>query len=46
MNVYVWYDVVSMFMNDMEWWLRLNIFRKGDIRVLIVKMCFLWGFDQ
>jgi len=45
MNVYARYDVVSMFVNDMEWWLRHSIFRKGDTHVEIVRMCIVWGFD-
>jgi len=39
MNVYVWYDLVEMFVNNMGWWSRHTIFRKGDIRVEIVRMC-------
>jgi len=30
MDVYVWYDVVEMFLNDMEWWSTRRIFRKRD----------------
>jgi len=30
MNVYICYDVVLMFMNDMKWWLRHGILRKED----------------
>jgi len=41
MNVYVWY-VVSMFVNDIKWWSRHNIFRKGDTRVEIIRMCIIW----
>jgi len=45
MNVNVWYDEVSIFMNNMEWWLRYSIFRKGDTCVEIVRMWIVWGFD-
>jgi len=45
MNIYVWYNVVSMFVNNMEWWLRHDIFKKGDIRVEIVRICIVWRFD-
>jgi len=44
MNVYVWYDVVSLFMNDVVCD-RDNIFRKGDTHVEIIRMCIVWGFD-
>jgi len=37
MNVYVWYDVISIFVKDMKWWSRYNIFRKGDTSVEIVE---------
>ena len=45
MDVYVWYDVLSMFVNDMKWWSRYSIFKKANTRVVIVRMCFVWGFD-
>jgi len=44
MNIYVLYNVISMFVNDREWWSR-HIFKKGDPRVEIVRMCFIWRFD-
>jgi len=44
LNVYVWYDVVWMFVNDMERWSRHGIFRKGDTCIEIVRMCIVWGF--
>ena len=44
-NIYVWYDLASMFVNDMEWQSRHSIFRKGDIGVEIVRMCIAWRFD-
>jgi len=43
-NVYVWYDIVSMFVNDVVCD-RDSIFRKGDTRVEIIRMCIVWGFD-
>jgi len=43
MNVYEWYDVVSMFVNDVVCD-RDSIFRKGDTRVEIIRMCIVWGF--
>jgi len=42
MNVYGWYDAVSMFVNDIEWWSRHSIFRRGDI-VLRLLGCVLFG---
>jgi len=42
MNVYGWYDALSMFVNDMEWWSRHNIFRKGDIMLRLLG-CALFG---
>jgi len=45
MNFYVWYDVASMFVNDMKWWSR-HIFRKGDTHVEIAKMCIVWEFHE
>ena len=44
-NVYVWDDVLSMFVNDMEWWSRHSIFEKWDTHVKIIRMCVVWGFD-
>jgi len=41
MNVYVWYDVLSMFVNDVV----CDIFRKGDTRVEMIRMCIVWRFD-
>jgi len=35
-----------MFVNATEWWSRHSIFRKGDTRVEIVRVCIVWGFDQ
>jgi len=46
MNVCIWYNVVSMFVNDMERWLGHSIFSKVDTCVEIVRMCIIWGFDQ
>jgi len=45
MNVYVWYDVVSMLVNNMKWWSRHIIFRKEYTCVEIVMMCIVWRFD-
>ena len=48
MNVYVWYDIVSMFVNDVVCdrdIVSSCIFRKGDTRVEIIKTCIVWGFD-
>jgi len=42
MNVYVWYDIISMFVNDIEWWSRYNIFRKGDIMLKLLE-CVSFG---
>jgi len=39
MNVYVWYNVISMFVNNMEWWSRHSIFKKRDTHVEIIRMC-------
>jgi len=44
-NIYVWYDIVSIFVNDMEWWLKHNIFKKRYTRVEIVRMYIVCGFD-
>jgi len=41
----IWYDVVLMFVNDMEWWSRHSIFGRGDTRVEMVRMCIVWRFD-
>jgi len=38
MNVYVLYDVVSMFVNDVVCDRRHSIFRKGNTRVEIIRM--------
>jgi len=45
LNWMVMYDVISIFVNDMEWWLRHNIFRKWDTLVEIVCMCIICEFD-
>jgi len=45
MNVHVLYDVVSI----CEWcgvWSRHSIFRKGDTRVEIIRMCIFRGFKE
>jgi len=44
MNVYVLYYVVSMFCEWCGVWSRQSIFRKGDTRVEIIRMCIVWGF--
>jgi len=43
-NVYGWYDIVLMFVNDMKWWSEHSIFRKRDTHVEIVRMCIVWRF--
>jgi len=44
MNAYEWYDVVSMFVNDVVCD-RDSIFRKGDTRVEIIRLCIVRGFN-
>jgi len=39
MNVYGWYDVVSMFVNNMEWCSRHNIFSKGYTVLKLLGYC-------
>jgi len=39
------YDVVSIFVNNMEWWSRHSIFKQGDTSVEIVRMFIVLGFD-
>jgi len=43
MNVYVLYDVISMFVSDMVCD-RDIIFRKGYTRIMIVRMCIVCEF--
>jgi len=46
MNVYVWYNVISMFVND-KWYrmvVKHCIIRKGNNCVEIVSMCIVGGF--
>jgi len=46
-NVYVWYDTISMIVSDMEWWSRHSIFRKGYTHVEIVRICIiLWIWSK
>jgi len=46
-NLDVWYDVVSMFVSNIKLWSRHNMFmfRRGDTRVEMVRMCIVWEFD-
>jgi len=40
-NVYKWYDALPILVNDMEWWSKHNIFKKGDtvLRLLERVLC-------
>jgi len=45
MNVYVWYDVVSIFVNDVV--CDRDIVSSGRrSRVEIIRMCIVWGFKE
>ena len=45
MNVYVWYDVISMFVNDVVCDRdTVSSEKKRNTRVEIIRMCIVWGF--